>query len=193
MNRRDKLGNLRGAGGADALGARHYTVLRPPPDIDRVLATILVTDIVGSTERAVAMKDKAWRDLLERHHALVRTELARHRGHEINTAGDSFMVAFDGPARAVRCARAIHAALEEIGLRVRAGLHTGECEVANGTYSGIALHIGARIGALAGAGETLVSRTVRDLCVGSGIEFATAGEHILKGVPGNWDVFLVRG
>ena len=169
------------------------TGARPPPDIDRVLATILVTDIVGSTERAVAMADRAWRDLLERHHALVRAELARHRGHEINTAGDSFMVAFDGPARAVRCARAIHAALEEIGLRVRAGLHTGECEVANGTYSGIALHIGARIGALAGAGETLVSRTVRDLCVGSGIEFATAGEHILKGVPGNWDVFLVRG
>jgi len=165
------------------------TGVRPPPEHDRVLATVLFTDIVGSTEHAAALGDRAWRDLLERHHALVRDELLRYRGREIDTAGDGFLATFDGPARAVRCALAITAAMPEIGLQVRAGVHTGEIEFVGGDVRGIAVHIGARVAAIAAPGEVLVSGTVRDLVAGSGIEFSDRGEAALKGVPGTWRLF----
>ena len=159
---------------------------------DRALATVLFTDIVGSSDRAVSLGDRAWRELLERHHAIVRRELGRYRGTEVDTAGDGFFAAFDGPARAIRCARSIVDALAEIGLDVRAGLHTGECEVANGKIAGIAVHTGARVAAHAEAGEVVVSSTVRDLVAGSGIEFADRGVHDLKGIPGEWRLFAVE-
>jgi class 3 adenylate cyclase len=165
------------------------TGVRPPPERDRVLATVLFTDIVGSTERASALGDRAWKELLERHRALVRDELGRYRGREVDTAGDGFLATFDGPARAVRCALAIVQAMPAIGLEVRAGVHTGEVELMGTDLGGIAVHIGARVASLAGAGEVLVSGTVRDLVAGSGILFADRGEASLKGVPGSWRLY----
>jgi pimeloyl-ACP methyl ester carboxylesterase len=167
------------------------TGVRPPPERERVLATVLFTDIVGSTERASMLGDRAWKELLARHHAIVREELARHRGREIDTAGDGFLATFDGPARAVRCARAIVAAMPGIGLEIRAGVHTGEIELIGPGVGGIAVHIGARVAARASASEVLVSGTVRDLVAGSGIEFESRGEASLKGVPGEWRLFAV--
>ena len=169
------------------------TGVRPPPEHDRVLATVLFTDIVGSTERASALGDRAWKELLERHHALVRHELSRFRGREINTAGDGFLATFDGPARAVRCAQAIVQAVQAIGMEVRAGVHTGEVELMGDDVGGIAVHIGARVAAMAAPSQVLVSGTVRDLVAGSGIEFEDRGAFPLKGVPGTWQLFVVRG
>jgi class 3 adenylate cyclase len=158
---------------------------------DRVLATVLFTDIVGSTKRAVELGDRGWRDLLESHHLLIRRALESWRGLEVDTAGDGFLATFDGPARAIRCACAIRDAVRGLGLEIRAGLHTGECEVHGETVAGIAVHIGARVAALAGPGEVLVSSTVRDLVAGSGIEFEGRGEYELKGVPGRWQLYSV--
>ena len=164
---------------------------RPSREPDRVLATVLFTDIVGSTERAAELGDRRWRELLDEHHRLVRAELERARGKEIRISGDGFLATFDGPARAIRCACAIRDAVRGLGLEVRAGLHTGEIELAETGVEGIAVHIGARIAALAGGGEVLVSSTVKDLVVGSGIEFADCDTHALKGVPGEWRVYAV--
>jgi class 3 adenylate cyclase len=163
-----------------------------PPDVpESVLATMLFTDIVGSTERAAELGDRAWRELLGRHHALVRRELTRYHGEEKDTAGDGFFATFDGPARAIRCAHTIVEGVHELGLDVRAGLHTGECEVHEDKVAGLAVVIGARVAALAGSGEVLVSQTVRDLVAGAGIDFAERGEHELKGVPGTWRLYEV--
>ena len=158
---------------------------------DRVLATILFTDIVGSTAKAAELGDRRWRDVLQDHHAVVRRQLARFRGREIDTAGDGFFASFDGPARAIRCARAITDGVGELGLEVRAGLHTGECERMDGKIGGIAVNIGARVAAEAMPGEVLVSSTVRDLVAGSGIEFHERGTAALKGVPGEWRLYAV--
>jgi len=168
------------------------TGARSAPETDRVLATVLFTDIVGSTERAVAAGDRRWRELLEQHRRVVRRELERFRGNEIDTAGDGFMASFDGPARAIRCARAIEDANQALGVDVRAGVHTGECERLGEKLSGIAVHIAARVAASAGAGEVVVSQTVKDLVAGSGIEFDDRGVHELKGVPDAWRLFAVR-
>jgi class 3 adenylate cyclase len=156
---------------------------------ERVLATVLFTDIVGSTERMSELGDAGWRELLERHHAVVRGQLSRGRGREVDTAGDGFFAAFDGPARAVRCAKAIVDGVRELGIDVRSGLHTGECELVDGKISGIAVHTGARVAAHAGPGEVLVSSTVRDLVAGSGLEFEDRGVHELKGIPGEWRLY----
>lgn len=156
---------------------------------DRQLATLLFTDIVGSTARMAELGDAGWRELLERHHAFVRSELARARGVEVDTAGDGFFAAFDGPARAIRCAKSIVGGVRELGIDVRSGLHTGECEIVDGKMSGIAVHTGARVAAHAGAGEVLVSSTVKDLVAGSGLEFEDRGVHELKGVPGEWRLY----
>jgi class 3 adenylate cyclase len=156
---------------------------------DRVLATVLFTDIVRSTERLTELGDAGWRQLLERHHAVVRSELARARGREIDTAGDGFFAAFDGPARAVRCAKSIAVAVRELGIDVRSGLHAGECELVDGKIGGIAVHTGARVAAHAGPGEVLVSSTVKDLVAGSGLEFKDRGAQELKGVPGEWRLY----
>ncbi len=166
-------------------------VLFAATEPDRVLATVLFTDIVGSTERAAALGDRAWRELLEAHHAAVRRELERYGGRELDTAGDGFFAAFDGPARAVRCALAVRDAVRALGLEVRAGVHTGECERLEGSLGGIAVHIGARVSARAGPGEVVVSSTVKDLTAGSGLELADLGEQELKGVPGSWRLFQV--
>ena len=158
---------------------------------DSVLATVLFTDLVGSTAKAVELGDRRWRELLEQHHARTRTELRRFRGIELDTAGDGFFARFDGPARAIRCACAIRDAINELGLEVRAGLHTGECEIMDGKVAGIAVSIGARIAAHAAAGDVLVSQTVKDLVAGSGIEFAERGPAHLKGIPGDWNLHAV--
>ena len=158
---------------------------------DRFLTTVCFLDIVGSSERAVALGDTGWRDLLGSYYALVRREAARFRGEEQDTAGDGFFATFDGPARAVRCAVAIRDVVRRLGIQVRAGLHTGECEHLGEKVGGIAVHIGARVAALAGMGEILVSQTVRDLVAGSGLGFAPRGAHTLKGVPGDWSLFAV--
>jgi pimeloyl-ACP methyl ester carboxylesterase len=158
---------------------------------DRVLATILFTDIVGSTEKAVELGDAGWRELLQQHHSLVRRQLARFQGREVDTAGDGFFASFDGPARAIRCADAITKGVGELGLSVRAGLHTGECEAVDGKIGGIAVHIGARVAKEAGPGEVLVSSTLRDLVAGSGLEFQERGLVDLKGVPGEWRLFAL--
>ena len=170
------------------------TGVRHGPEPDRVLATLLFTDIVGATEKAAELGDRRWRDLLAEHHALVRRELARFRGREVDTAGDGFLATFDGPARAIGCAAAVVAAVKPLELAVRTGVHTGECEVLGGKPSGIAVHIAARVAALATADEVLVSSTVRDLVAGSGLRFRERGSHILRGVPGDWQLFaLERG
>jgi pimeloyl-ACP methyl ester carboxylesterase len=158
---------------------------------ESVLATVLFTDIVGSTAKAAELGDRAWRELVEQHHALVRRELARFRGREIDTAGDGFFAAFDGPARAIRCACAVSEAVDEIGLEIRAGLHTGECELVDGKIGGLAVNIGARVAAQAGPREVLVSQTVRDLVAGSGLGFEERGAAELKGVPGEWRLYAV--
>jgi len=164
-----------------------------PVEIDRVLATILFTDIVGSTERALALKDRRWRELLEQYYATVRRELARFRGREIDRAGDGLFAAFDGPARAIRCACRIRDEVRSLGLEVRSGLHAGECEVLGDKIGGIAVHIGARVAAAGEPGEVLVSNTVKDLVAGSGIAFRDRGTHALRGLPGEWPLFVVTG
>jgi class 3 adenylate cyclase len=166
------------------LTGRHHV-----QDCDRILATVLFADIVGSTERAVAIGDRSWRELLAAFRARVRETLRYFKGREINTAGDAFLAAFDGPARAIRCAGAIREAAHSLGLEVRCGLHTGECELVGEDLAGIAVHIGARVAALAVPGEVLVSQTVRDLVAGSGLAFAERGTHKLKGVPNEWRLF----
>jgi pimeloyl-ACP methyl ester carboxylesterase len=158
---------------------------------ERVLTTVLFTDIVDSSARLAGLGDRAWRELLERHHGLVRQELQRFRGIEVDTAGDGFFASFDGPARGIRCATAIVQSVKELGLEVRAGLHTGECEIVDGKVAGIAVHTGARVASQAQAGEVLVSSTVKDLVAGSGIAFSDRGAHELKGVPGEWQLFAV--
>jgi class 3 adenylate cyclase len=161
------------------------------PIPEEVLATVVFTDIVGSTERAAALGDAEWHRVLERHDDLVRSELGRWRGREVKQLGDGFFAAFEGPARAIRCAQAIADGVRQFGLEIRAGVHTGECERRGDDLAGMAVHIGARVGAAAGAGEILVSSTVRDLVVGSGIEFADRGTQQLKGVPGEWRLYAV--
>ncbi len=165
------------------------TGVAPAPDIDRVLATVVFTDIVGSTERAASLGDQRWRHLLEDHHAVIRAALERYRGREVDTAGDGFLTVFDGPARGVRFALESAATLHSMGIDIRAGVHTGEIELAGDNIVGLAVHIGARIAALATPLEVLVSRTVRDVVSGSGLEFEERGSHVLKGVPGEWHVF----
>jgi class 3 adenylate cyclase len=158
---------------------------------DRVLATVMFTDIVGSTQKAAELGDRPWRELVERHHATVRTMLARYRGTEVDTAGDGFFATFDGPARGVKCAHAIIDAVRPLGIEVRAGLHTGEVKTIDGKVGGIGVVIGARVGSLAAPSELLTSQTVKDLTVGSGLIFQDAGEHELKGVPDRWHLYRV--
>jgi class 3 adenylate cyclase len=175
---------------ADELEA-FVATLGAEPESDTVLATVLFTDIVDSTAKAVELGDRRWRELLAQHHARTRRELARHRGIELDTA-DGFFARFDAPARAIRCACAIRDSVAELGLELRAGVHTGECEVLDDKVTGIAVSIGARVAAEAGAGEVLVSQTVKDLVAGSGLEFDEHGVAALKGVPGDWRLFAVR-
>ena len=158
---------------------------------DRVLATVLFTDIVASTEQAAKLGDRGWRELIARHDRLVRRELERYRGRPVKTMGDGFLATFDGPARAIRAARSIADGVASLGLELRAGVHTGELEVVGDDVAGMAVNIGARVSALAGAGEVLVSRTVKDLVVGSGLEFEDRGSHTLKGVPGDWSLYAL--
>jgi class 3 adenylate cyclase len=162
-------------------------------DLDRVLATVMFTDIVGSTEKAASLGDRDWRELVERHHGTVRAMLARYRGTEVDTAGDGFFATFDGPARGVKCAQAIIDAVSPLGIEVRAGVHTGEVETINGKAGGLGVVIGARVGALAGPSEVLTSQTVKDLVAGSGLMFEDAGEHELKGVPDRWHLYRAVG
>ncbi len=166
-------------------GTRHA---REP---ERALATVLFTDIAGSTERAAAVGDRQWRELLEHHHTLVRDQLVAYGGHEVKTMGDGFLATFDGPARAIRCGTAIAERSSSEGLEIRAGVHTGECELIGEDVGGMAVHIGARVAAHAAPGEVLVSSAVKDLVVGSGIDFSDRGSHDLKGVPGEWRLLAV--
>jgi pimeloyl-ACP methyl ester carboxylesterase len=180
------------AGDVDALAdeiEEFVTGTRPMPEPDRILATVLFTDIVGSTQRATKLGDRRWRELLGAHDAAVRRELERFRGREVDTAGDGFLATFDGPARAVRCALSIGGAVQELGIDVRAGIHTGECELDGEKVRGIAVHTGARVASLAGPGEVLISQTVKDLTAGSGLEYADRGVHELKGIPGEWRLY----
>jgi class 3 adenylate cyclase len=177
---------------AGFLGASRGAGARHPPPSHRVLATILFTDIVGSTERAAELGDRAWRDLLDRHHESVRAVVSRFQGREVDTAGDGFFVVFDGPAPAIRAAQAVVEAVRGLGLGVRVGVHSGEVELVRDGVRGIAVHVGARVMALAAAGEILVSSTVRDLVAGSEIAFDDRGLHSLKGIPGEWRVFSIR-
>lgn len=182
------------AGDQDAvldLVEEFFTGARHGFEVDRVLATVLFTDIVRSTERAAELGDSRWADLLDEHHKRVRAELERFRGTEVDTAGDGFLATFDGPARAVRCAAAISEAVRDVGLEIRAGVHTGEIEFVAGDVRGIAVHIAARVMSLAGSSEVLASQTVKDLVVGSGLTFVDAGEHKLKGVPDRWRLYRV--
>jgi class 3 adenylate cyclase len=160
---------------------------------ERVLATVMFTDIVGSTDHAARIGDPAWRDLLARHDAIVRRELARYRGHERDTAGDGFFATFDGPARAIRAAQAIITSVRTLGLEARIGTHVGECELHDNKIAGLVVNIGSRVAANAGAGDVLVSQTVRDLVAGSGIRFEPRDIHDLKGIPGSWQLFAVAG
>jgi class 3 adenylate cyclase len=181
--------NLLVVGDSDRILAeveRFLTGTHTPPEPDRVLATVMFTDIVGSTETAARLGDRAWRALLARHDELSRAQLARFRGRAVKSLGDGFLATFDGPARAIRCALELREAVRELGVELRAGLHTGECEAIGEDVGGLAVHIGARVGALAAPREVLVSNTVKDLVVGSGIDFVDRGEHALKGVPGTW-------
>ena len=173
--------------------AEFLTGEQPEVADDRVLATVLFTDIVDSTRRAAEIGDRDWHALLDAHDAVVRSQLARFRGREVNTSGDGFLATFDGPQRAIRCAMAIRDAVQSLGIEVRAGLHTGECEVRGDDIGGIAVHIGARVSALAGANDVLVSSTLRDLVIGSGLVFDDRGTHELKGVPGEWHLFALVG
>jgi pimeloyl-ACP methyl ester carboxylesterase len=168
------------------------TGVRPAPYPDRVLATVLFTDIVSSTQRAAELGDRRWHDLLDSYYALARRELGRFRGREVKTTGDGFLATFDGPARGIRCACAVSGEAGQLGLAIRAGLHTGECEIMGEDVGGIAVHIGARVSAEAAAGEVLVSSTVKDLVAGSGIGFEDRGPHALKGVPEEWRLFAVE-
>jgi pimeloyl-ACP methyl ester carboxylesterase len=167
------------------------TGTRRGPDPDRVLATVLFTDIVGSTEEATRLGDRRWAQLLDQHHSLVRRQLERYQGSEVDTAGDGFLATFDGPARAIRCGSAIVDGVRALGLEIRAGVHTGECELVGGKVAGLAVHTGARVASLAGPGEVLVSSTVKDLVAGSGLEFEDRGTRELKGVPGEWRLYAV--
>jgi class 3 adenylate cyclase len=179
-------------GDSDAIAdeiAEFVTGARPPADVDRVLATVLITDIVGSTHQAARLGDRAWRERLAEHHAVARQEIARWRGREINTAGDGFFAVFDGPARAIRCALALHQRLSRLGIPIRAGLHTGEVTMSADDVGGMAVHIGARVSACAAGGETLVSSTVKDLVVGADLAFTDRGSATLKGVPGEWRLY----
>jgi len=176
---------------AQAIPFLQEATAREAPEPDKVLVTVLFSDIVGSTARAAELGDAQWRQLLAEHHARVRRQLARFRGVELDTAGDGFFVRFDGPARGIRCAVAIRDALRDLGLEIRLGLHTGECEALDGKVTGIAVSIGARVSGLAAAGEVLVSQTVKDLVAGSGITFADRGVQQLKGVPGEWRLYSV--
>jgi class 3 adenylate cyclase len=180
-------------GGEDVIAeVREFlTGVREAAQPDRVLATVLFTDVVGSTQQATELGDRRWRDLLELHHERIRKELERFRGRELDTAGDGFLAIFDGPVRAIRCARAAQDSVRDLGLQLRAGVHTGECEMLEGKLSGIAVHIGARVASKAQADEVLVSGTVHDLVAGSGIEFEDRGTAELKGVPGEWRLFAV--
>jgi class 3 adenylate cyclase len=166
--------------------------LREEGEPETVLATVLFTDIVGSTAKAAALGDRAWADLVRRHHSLVRSHLDRYRGRELDTAGDGFFAAFDGPIRAIRCATTIGSSVRDLGLEVRAGLHTGECEIIGDKPSGLAVNIGARVAAQAEPGEVLVTSTVKDLVAGSGIQFEDRGVAELKGVPGEWRLYAVE-
>jgi class 3 adenylate cyclase len=168
------------------------TGARPPADPDRVLATVLFTDIVDSTRLAAEMGDRRWHRVLVEHQEVVRQQLARHRGREVKTTGDGFLASFDGPARAIRAADAIRAGLRDLGLEIRVGLHTGEIELLGEDIGGIAVHIAARVLAAAGAGEILCSRTVKDLVAGSGFAFADRGTRSLKGVPDSWQLYAVE-
>jgi class 3 adenylate cyclase len=168
------------------------TGVRPAPLSDRVLATVLFTDLVGSTETAARLGDRRWREVLDRHHVAVRDEIAKHRGQEVKSTGDGFLATFDGPARAILCAKSVVERLSDLGLTVRAGLHTGEVELHDVDLAGIAVHIAARVNALAAPGEVLVSRTVKDLVAGSGLQFTDRGLHALKGVPEKWQLFAVE-
>ena len=182
------------AGDIDALldeVEEFLTGVRRTIEVDRVLATVMFTDIVDSTQRASAHGRQAWRALLDAQNDVLRRELARSRGREIKTLGDGMLATFDGPARAIRCARAMTEAVRPLGIEIRVGLHTGEVELVGDDVAGIAVHIAARVGALAGAGEVLVSGTVKDLVAGSGIGFADRGEHVLKGIPDQWRIFAV--
>jgi class 3 adenylate cyclase len=176
---------------ADAI-EEFLTGTRAVAPVDRVLATVLFTDIVRSTEKAAALGDSRWRDLLENHHSTIRRNLERFRGHEVKTTGDGILATFDGPARGIRCACAIAEEIRPLGIDVRAGLHTGECEMIGDDVGGIAVHIGARVAALAGPGEVLVSSTVKDLVAGSGLRFADRGNQSLKGIPGEWRIYAVE-
>jgi class 3 adenylate cyclase len=167
------------------------TGVPPAPPIDRVLATVLFTDIVSSTEQATAMGDRTWRDVLDRHDAIVRRQLERFNGREINTTGDGFIATFDGPARGIHCGRAIRDGTRQLGIDLRIGLHTGEVELRGDDVAGVAVHLAARVAAKAQGGEVLVSRTVKDLVAGSGITFTARGEHALKGVDERWELFAV--
>ena len=169
------------------------TGVRPTSPINRILTTMMFTDIVESTSQLVASGDERWRSVLDTHDALIRSQLGRFQGREVGTRGDGFFAAFDGPGRAIRCAQSITAATARVGLRVRVGLHTGECEVRGDDLDGLSVHIAARVGAIAGPGEVLVSATVKDLVLGSGIDFDDRGEHELKGVPGAWRLYAVTG
>jgi class 3 adenylate cyclase len=181
-------------GGVDALVDEveaFVTGARPAPHVDSVLATVLFTDIVSSTERQAALGDAGWKELLQEHHAVVRDWLKRFRGQEQDTAGDGFFVRFDGPAQAIRCAQEIARAIQPLGIEIRAGVHTGECELVEGKCSGLSVSIGARVMAYANSSEVLVSQTVKDLVAGSGLSFEDAGEHELKGVPDRWHLYRV--
>jgi class 3 adenylate cyclase len=166
---------------------------RPVLEVERILTTVLFTDIVGSTQRAADIGDERWRSVLDAHDQAVRDQLKRFRGREVKTTGDGFLASFDGPARAIRCATEIVEATHNLGVEIRAGLHTGECDVRDNDLSGMAVHIASRVGSMATAHEVLVSGTLKDLVIGSGIEFADRGEHELKGVPGAWRLYAVRG
>ncbi len=168
------------------------TGVRPIPEPERILATVLFTDIVDSTKKAAELGDRRWHDLLDKHHELVRQEIARFKGREIKTTGDGFLITFDGPARAVRCALALREDVRKLDLKLRAGLHTGECEVMGDDIGGVAVHIAARVLAAAQPGEVLASSTVRDLVAGSPLHFSSRGTHLLKGVPGKWELLAVE-
>ena len=188
----DGIDHFPWVGGADAVldeVEEFLTGVRRGPEPDRVLATVMFTDIVGSTELAAALGDRRWRNVLDRYYDETRKYLRIFRGREVDTAGDGFFATFDGPARGIRCACAIRDAVTDFGITIRAGLHTGECEVVGGKVSGLAVHLGARVAGLAEANEVLVSTTVKDLVAGSGLAFVDRGTHTLKGIPGEWRLF----